>query len=141
MYDKRHPKRLDIKMLWFRVPINYIMQIEKWPKKLIKSKFKNLQIDKNIQIWEMVYLILPLFHSGKPCFYWTDSFLGLELWNKEEFRKVHNNVIERRFFHVSEVWTFFFNFCIYIMIEKLTGATLSGYNSKRDIFLIRVVKV
>ena len=43
-------------------------------------------------------------------------------------------VIERRFFDVSEVWTFFFNFCIYVTIEKLTGSTVTGYNRKRDIF-------
>ena len=71
--------------------------------------------------------------------------LAIQIYYDQKIKKIRlagqQNAVERRFFHVSEVWTFFFNFCIYVMIEKLTGATLSGYNSKRDIFLIRVVKV
>ena len=56
-------------------------------------------------------------------------------FEKENIRLAgQQNAVERRFFHVSEVWTFFFNFCIYVMIEKLTGFTVTGYNRKRDIF-------
>ena len=37
-----------------------------------------------------------------------------------------HNVLERRFFHVSKALMFFFNFCIYCLIEKLTGFTVTG---------------